>query len=74
MKHTPAWQRAEINLAKRKWTGVAAEKLTELRKFVERYHFFIHQRQLVHNTCRTAPIGVPQPLLRHPDHFGKAIF
>jgi hypothetical protein len=41
MKHTPAWQRAEINLAKRKWTGVAAEKLTELGKFVERYHFSV---------------------------------
>jgi hypothetical protein len=41
MKHTPAWQRAEKNLAKRKWTGVAAEKLTELGKFVERYHFSV---------------------------------
>jgi hypothetical protein len=41
MKRTPVWQRAELNIAKRKWTGVAAEKLTELGKFVERYHFSV---------------------------------
>jgi hypothetical protein len=28
-------------LPRRKWTGVAAEKLTELGKFVEQYHFSI---------------------------------
>jgi hypothetical protein len=41
MKRAPDWQRAEMNLAKRKWAGVAPEKLTELRKFVERYHFSV---------------------------------
>jgi hypothetical protein len=37
----PAWQRAEISLAKRKWTGLAAEKLAELGRFVEQYHFSV---------------------------------
>ena len=41
MKHTRACQRAEINLAKRKWVGIAAQKLTELEKFVERYQFSV---------------------------------
>jgi len=41
MKRAPARQRAEMNLAKRKWAGVAPEKLTELRKFIERYRFSV---------------------------------
>jgi hypothetical protein len=41
MRRTPNWHRAEINLARRKWAGVGIEKLTELRKFVERYHFSV---------------------------------
>jgi hypothetical protein len=41
MKRTTAWRRAELNIAKRKWTGVAAERLAELRKLVEMYHFSV---------------------------------
>jgi hypothetical protein len=41
MKRTPDCQRAEINLARRKWAGVVAGKLTELRKLIERYHFSV---------------------------------
>jgi hypothetical protein len=41
MKRTPDWQRAEINLARRKWAGVGGEKLSELRKFIERCHFSV---------------------------------
>ena len=41
MKRTPAWRRAELNIAKRRWTGVAAEKLAELQKLVEMYYFSV---------------------------------
>jgi hypothetical protein len=32
---------AEINLARRKWAGIRAERLTELRKLVQQYHLSV---------------------------------
>jgi hypothetical protein len=41
MKTWPDPVRAEINLAKRKWRGVPAERLAELRELVRRYHLSV---------------------------------
>ena len=41
MKTRPDPFRAEINLARRKWEGVSAESIAELRKLVRRYHLSV---------------------------------
>jgi hypothetical protein len=41
MKTLPDPVRAEINLARRKWEGVSAESIAELRKLVRRYHLSV---------------------------------
>src|SRR5437879_9914562 len=41
MKRRPDSHRAEVNFARRKWAGVADEKITELRKFVCRYRLSV---------------------------------
>jgi hypothetical protein len=41
MRTRPDPVRAEINLARRKWGGIGAEKMTELRRLVHRYHLSV---------------------------------
>ena len=41
MKTRPDSAQIEINLARRKWTGIAADRMAELRKLVRRYHLSV---------------------------------
>src|SRR5262244_3502027 len=52
MKGRPDLVRAEINLARRKWGGVDAEKLAELRKLLYRYHLSVALGDLLYIETR----------------------
>ncbi len=52
MKGRPDLVRAEINLARRKWGGVDAEKLAELRKLLYRYHLSVALGDLLYIQTR----------------------
>jgi hypothetical protein len=41
MKHKKNWVRTEISLARRRWYGIGAEKLVELRGLVRRYRLSV---------------------------------
>jgi hypothetical protein len=41
MKHKKNWVRTEISLARRRWYGIGAEKLAELRGLVRRYRLSV---------------------------------
>ena len=48
MKRLPAFVRAEIRVAKRKWSGLGGDRLAELQSLVRRYHLSVSLGDVVY--------------------------